>query len=159
MILQSFRDQDINLEDPIDPISVATAIGVIPQLIDKVEISPTVHFFDPRTNKCTIRWNLFVLGTNRMYLGDTSHNNIADAVAAIRSGTTVDNDNNIKNMTVSPLKIAKFVSQILLKHEDGYIKWDDGMSPTYPVPPLGTNSINSMFSPGTSMYRLGLQSP
>ena len=159
MILQSFKDQGESLEDAVDPIAVSAAIGVIPQLIDKVEISPTVHYFDPRTNKCVIRWNLFVLGTNRMFLGETSHNNIGDAVADIRSGTSVDNDNNIKNMSVSPLKIAKFVSTVLLKHEDGYIQWDNGLKPAYPVPPLGTNSINSMFSPGTSMYRLGLQSP
>lgn len=162
LILQSFQDQDNDLYEPVDAINVATAISQIPQLIDKVEISPTVHAYDPRTGKCTVRWNLFVLGVNRMYLGDTKHTNISDAVMAIRSGQGLNGEIDtagIESMYITPIKVANFISRILCKHEEGYIDWDDSTLPTYPMPPLGTSSINAVYSPGTSMYRLGLQNP
>lgn len=162
LILQSFQDQENDLYQPVDAIDVATAISQIPQLIDKTEISPTVHSYDPRTGKAIIRWNLFVLGINRMYLGDTKHESINDACMAIRSGQNLNGiakANNIDSLYITPIKVANFVSRILKKHEEGYIDWDNSSLPTYPMPPLGTSSINSVYSPGTSMYRLGLQNP
>jgi hypothetical protein len=157
-ILASFHEQGDPLEENVDAFKIAVALAAIPHLIDKVEICPAIEDYDPRTGRCVLRWNLFILGTQRMYLGETIHDRIQDVVSAVRLGNVPPYKEGIVASHVTPIKVADFTARVLGGHERGYIDWDARDLPTYPMLPLGMSSITSAYSPGSSMYRLGYAS-
>lgn len=89
----------------------------IPELAHKVEVVPYVKEVMPATGQVTIGWNLFVLGVNRMELGDSTHANMADLQRAIYGPAPHSLSTNMK----SPADIIEFVVKVMKNSQDGMV--------------------------------------
>jgi len=98
---------------------------VISVLSNKVEIVPHAKELDTALSRAVLSWNLFVLGSHRMYLGDTYHNNLHDLARQIRSGSIRIPEGLGTFATArrqsSPRRIITFITRVLSNHEAGYI--------------------------------------
>ena len=89
----------------------------IPQLASKVEVQPNVMNIDPQTGVVQLGWNLFVLGTERLTLGESSHTNLNEVQSAIAgplNGTQ-------KMSSTTPKRIINFIIEVLGNSKDGDI--------------------------------------
>jgi hypothetical protein len=106
----------------------------IPELLNKIEIVPFVKEINPATGQTVMGWNLYVLGTNRMYLGDTSHNNMSEFQRAIAGPTP----NSVANDSKNPKEIVDFVLKVLAASKSGQIR----PQPQMPLQPSPRAIIN-----------------
>jgi hypothetical protein len=90
----------------------------IPELAHKVEVIPFVKEVLPATGQVTIGWNLFVLGVNRMELGDSTHANMGDLQRAIYGPAPQSLARNMK----SPKDIVQFIVKVMKSSQDGMIQ-------------------------------------
>lgn len=96
----------------------------IPLLASKIEVIPNVEQIDVTIDKATLTWNLFVLGNQRMYLGQTFHNGLANLARQIRSGFigSIEPGNDVTaRHTTTPKKVIIFISRVLSGSESGYV--------------------------------------
>jgi hypothetical protein len=107
----------------------------LPMLSSKIEVVPYAADLDPSLGKAVLGWNLFVLGTHRMFLGETYHNNLNDLARQIRSGIiTSSGGYGTARQQTTPRKIIIFITRVLSNHEKGYVD----LNPiTKPVKPIG----------------------
>ena len=94
----------------------------IPILMDKVEIVPFAEDIDALSGKAQLGWNLFVLGSHRMFLGNTQHNDLQDLARQIRSGiisVPMEGIASARRQT-TPRRVVTFVTRVLGNHEAGY---------------------------------------
>ncbi len=94
---------------------------VLPFLANKVEVRPYAEEIDTSIGKAVLGWNLFVLGNNRMYLGDTHHNDLATLARQIKEGFILPGHISSARRQTTPKKIITFVTRVLGDHEAGYI--------------------------------------
>lgn len=90
----------------------------IPELNNKVEITPFVREMNPVTGQVKIGWNLFVLGTQRMDLGESTHNSMADLQRSVFGPT----QNNVHLAAKTPQEIIEFIVKVLSASKDGTIQ-------------------------------------
>lgn len=64
--------KDVSLGSVIYPPSVKD----IEDICNKIEVIPSMNEMDPSSGCFTVDWNLFIYGTQRLYLGTTSHESI-----------------------------------------------------------------------------------
>ena len=60
------------------PPHIKDIAAAIPVTAGKVEIIPSPDNIDPASGVAKLRWDLFVLGTNRMCLGQTTHTSLSE---------------------------------------------------------------------------------
>jgi hypothetical protein len=96
---------------------------VIPVLSNKIEIVPYAEEVNTAMSRAILGWNLFVLGNQRMYLGETHHNSLPDLARQIRSGVvrTPESGFNTARRQTTPRRIITFVTRVLEHHESGYV--------------------------------------
>lgn len=96
---------------------------VIPVLNNKVEVQPFAEEIDSITGKARIGWNMFVLGNQRMYLGETFHNNLKDLARQINSGLILPPTGGSASARkqTTPRRIVTFVTRVLGDHNAGYV--------------------------------------
>ena len=82
-----------NFDLKVYPPSIQDLCESVPELSGKVELEPHAKEIDPTTGFAKIGWNLFVLGNQRMYLGETEHNELQDLARQLESKTFVVNEN------------------------------------------------------------------
>lgn len=90
----------------------------VPELADKLEIVPYVRETSPTTGQVTMGWNLFVLGTNRMSLGESSHMNMNEFQNAINGPMVSSTSSGQK----TPAEIIDFVISTLGTSKHGMIR-------------------------------------
>jgi len=100
---------------------------VIPVLASKLEVIPHAEDIDTTMSRAVLGWNLFALGNNRMYLGETYHNNLRDLARQIKSGSISGPGVNVIPGSVStarnqttPKNVIMFVTRVLGDHKAGY---------------------------------------
>ena len=89
----------------------------IPQLAGKIEIQPYVEDIDPNTGVVKLGWNLFVLGVNRIFIGESTHTNLNE----VRSGVAGPLQNARQGIATTPKKITEFIIKILGSSKNGDI--------------------------------------
>lgn len=96
---------------------------VIPVLSNKIEIVPFAEEIDTSMGRAVLGWNLFVLGNQRMYLGETHHNSLHDLARQIRSGIVrvPEAGYHTARRQTTPRRIITFVTRVLSNHEGGYV--------------------------------------
>lgn len=106
-------------------------IAFQPDTFKKVELVAFPEETDPTSNAVTVGWNLFVLGTNRLYLGSTTHNSIAD----LQGGGL--NEGAEQNLEKTAGEVVDFIVRILETNQHGFRRhsMDSGSS----QPGLPTN--------------------
>jgi len=120
---------------------------VIPVLSNKLEIVPFAEDIDPGTGKARLGWNLFVLGNQRMYLGETFHNNLRDLARQIHGGLIMPPNDSAPSALkqTTPRRIVTFVTRVLGDHNAGYVD----LSPS-PIPPQPPGTYGSHQAAGMS---------
>lgn len=108
-------------ELPINPIKTQDIVEAHPALDTKLEIVPYVVSIDPTTNRATIGWNLFVLGNQRMFLGETIHGDLRALAAQIRMGPITEGSMMGTRRCTTPLRIITFIDRCLSSSEYGYV--------------------------------------
>jgi hypothetical protein len=105
-------------ETPIDSLvypPILQDIGEsIPDIASRIELSPFVEELDPRTGMVKVGWNLFVMGTERKFLGYTVHEDLNDINSPYDSPEAL----RTSLRYATPNEIIKFVIDTISKYED-----------------------------------------
>lgn len=127
LLIKYFIDKgyDRTFDRQIYPAEVQDLPYVIPPLANKIEVVPHAKEIDSSQSKAVLGWNLFVLGSHRMYLGETHHNNLRDLSLQIRSGNIrvpegIGTFATARKQT-TPRRVIHFITRVLGNHESGYI--------------------------------------
>jgi len=75
-LTESFETQKIDLDAPLYPPVVKDLPARVPIIARHIEIKPHVVDLNPESSFVKIGWNLFVLGTERMFLGTSIHESV-----------------------------------------------------------------------------------
>lgn len=96
---------------------------VIPVLSSKVEVIPHMENLDNIQGKATLGWNLFVLGNQRMYLGETYHNDLPTLARQIKAKNFLIPEGTNPNATrlTTPRRVVHFIMRALQDHKSGYV--------------------------------------
>lgn len=129
------------------PAIIQDLTMVIPQMATKVEIVPFAEEVDTYQGKAVLGWNLFVLGNQRMYLGQTFHNDLRGLAAQLQTGFIMIPESGASNARKqsTPRRIVTFITRILESHESGYVDLSTSMNPRKVGEPYATkNSMMGM---------------
>lgn len=91
---------------------------VIPELRNKVEITPFSERIDPTSGLVEIGWNLFVLGTNRSFVGYSYHNSAQDLN---REHAAIAGNNLPHKPKKRVVDIIEFIVETLGREKDGLL--------------------------------------
>jgi hypothetical protein len=141
LLIRFFKDKGFSepFDNPVYPPIMFDVPFRIPELITSVEIVPYVDRMDPITNVVTIGWNLFVLGTNRMDLGTSTHPNLMEFR---RSLMGFHNPNLPSEMKKTPRDIIDFIMSIVSRNKGSILEMPPGVripAMAHFLPPLGLN--------------------
>lgn len=100
------------------PPMLQDLIAQVPQLMNKVEIVPYPMELDPMTGVVQLGWNMFVLGNNRMFLGESTHANLNEVRTSI-AGPMGAGRRTAQDAT--PKRIVKFITKVLGSSKSGDI--------------------------------------
>ena len=97
------------------PALLQDLILQIPQLTTKIEIVPFAEEVDTFQGKAILGWNIFVLGNQRMYLGQTFHNDLRGLARQLQTGMIIPERINVDiNKEVSVKLYVLFLSASIL---------------------------------------------
>ena len=137
LLIRYFIDKGYsnNFDSRLYPSVVQDIPLVIAALANKIEIVPTATDIDPSGGKAVLSWNLFVLGNNRMFLGNTYHNNLQDLARQIRSGSIMMPARGMATARkqTTPRQVIAFVTRVLGDHEAGYVDLNPSSRPPRPT--------------------------
>lgn len=114
----------------------------LPELASKIEVSPYVKEVHPATGQTTLGWHLYVLGTQRMELGDTTHANMAELMRASYGPTPQSISTNMQ----TPQEIIDFIVKVLKNDKMGMVK----SAPQSPLPEPARQANRPKMGPSAS---------
>lgn len=135
LLVKYFYDKGFSnsLDRQMYPATIQDLPVVIPALSSKIEIVPYAKDIDSSQGKAVLAWNLFVLGSSRMFLGETYHNSLHDLARQIRSGNIQVpegiNSYSTARKQSTPRRIIHFITRVLGDHESGYIDLNPSNAP------------------------------
>lgn len=100
----------------------------VKNLYNKVEIVPYVDETNLSTGVVRLGWNLYVMGTNRLSLGQTNHTNVADIQRSVLGEQRTDMP---VEFATTPHEVIDFILKVLDQNHTGYIE----MPPDFRIPP------------------------
>lgn len=89
----------------------------VPELSNKVEIVPYAVEIDPHSKHVRLGWNLFVLGNQRMFLGESDHTSMNDLRRAAETSNVELHGGSRKEAT--PKRVIHFITKVLSNKEHG----------------------------------------
>jgi hypothetical protein len=149
LLIKYFVDKGFteSFDRHVYPAILQDLIMNIPQLSTKVEVVPFAEEVDSYQGKAVLGWNLFVLGTQRMYLGQTYHNDLRGLARQIQTGFIMIPEGAISNARrqSTPRRIVTFVTRVLESHNAGYVDLTMSLNPRKIGEPYAAkNSLMSM---------------
>ena len=125
MLIKYFLDKGFteSFDRHLYPAVVQDITMALPQLSTKIEVVPFAEEVDSYQGKAVLGWNLFVLGTNRMYLGQTYHNDLRSLARQIQTGFIMIPEGAISNARrqTTPRRVISFITRVLESHNAGYV--------------------------------------
>ena len=134
-LYQFFENRNLDLDAIIYPPLIRDINKEVEVVGNKIEIIPHVVDIDPTTNYVRIGWNLFVLGTNRMYLGDTVHRSLSQLDQQVEDPLFSGSAEPLR----TPRQIVEFIVSVMFKHKLGR----PGVIPTYEKPSIDISKLPS----------------
>lgn len=142
----------------IQDLSVACPI-----LSTKVEVVPHCVEIDPIGQRAVLGWNLFVLGTQRMYLGETHHRDLAELARQIQSGMITSTQggmvmptegipHGVARRQVTPRQVIIFLTRVLGRHDSGYVDLTPPKQSSVASMAYGSGASRSGMSGGMASY-------
>jgi hypothetical protein len=77
---------------------------------------------------------MFVLGNQRIYLGETGHDNLSELARQIRTGQISPETITSARRCTTPRRIITFIERVLSDHDAGYVDLTPRMRPTSRTP-------------------------
>lgn len=123
MLIKYFCDRGFNesFDKSVNPVLIQDLPFANAGLDTKIEIQPHAIEIDPTTSKATLGWNMFVLGNQRIYLGETYHQNLLDLARQIRTGQIQPEAIIGTRRCTTPRRIISFVERVLNNSDSGYV--------------------------------------
>lgn len=109
-----FENKNIDEKSMIYPPSIQD-INSINEIANKVEVIPFMEELDPTSGNIKVGWNLFVLGTNRKFLGYSVHDSFND----IKESEIKSMDNVLSYATGEEIK--NFIVETLQKYNEDQV--------------------------------------
>jgi len=131
----------------IYPPVVQDMAYAIPEMIDKIEVVPHARNIDPLSDNAILGWNLFILGSQRIYLGETYHAGLKQLALQLQRGSVIAEDHSATHQT-TPKRIVTFVTRIFESHTGGYINLSPRIMPLNMRRPQvgGANMAHTFFT-------------
>ncbi len=104
---------------------------VIPEMADKLEVAPHARLIDPINDMAELGWNLFVLGNQRMYLGETYHLGLKQLATQLQQRSVLTEDRSSTRQT-TPRRIINFIERVMLTHRGGFLNLAPRTAPMVP---------------------------
>ena len=138
-----------NFGGPLYPPSCFDLPIKVPQLFSRVEIIPSVEETDTTLGTVKLSWSLFVLGTNRIHLGYTTHTGESDVVRAVMGAPDWQLP---AEFTTSPKDVIKFILKVLSNSKKGFVDLPDHFQipPGALTDPLMSKARNPRVGPSSS---------
>ena len=135
---------EYNFDDPIYPPDVLDLEAAIPDILNKIEVSMFVEEADPTMGFVKVGWNLFVLGTQRMFLGYTFHTDLNQ----IKPGA--GRSNLPTELIATPRGVVKFIVDTLTNNRKLELLPVEGLplTPYNPTIPSNRPKIGPTLSGG-----------
>lgn len=112
-----------NYDRKVFPPLLQGISNLIPEFNGKIELVPSVAEIDPTNGFARLRWNLFVLGNQRMFLGETEHTQLHDLAKQLDSPSgIVAEDNQVFRRGRSARDIVNWVVKVLGRCEGGILR-------------------------------------
>lgn len=105
----------------VNPVAIQDLPLSVVGLETKIEIAPHAVDIDPRTSRAVLGWNLFALGNQRMFLGETHHDNLLDLANQIKSNSIQPGAVRMTRLCTTPKRIIAFLERTLGSHDQGYV--------------------------------------
>lgn len=104
------------------PPALQDITGVIPELGAKLEVIPHALDVNPILGTAKVGWNMFVLGNQRIFLGESYHDNLTELARQLAAGAIqpVGDVSKARKQT-TPRRIISFVTRVLERHDGGYV--------------------------------------
>jgi hypothetical protein len=133
LLIKYFMDKGFteSFDRQMYPALIQDLPNVIPVLSPKLEIVPHANEIDTSQGRAVLGWNLFVLGNQRMYLGETYHNSLHDLARQIRTGVirVPESGFHTARRQTTPRRVISFITRVLGTHEAGYVDLNPGTRP------------------------------
>lgn len=110
-----------SFDKAVNPVTLQDMPFVNLELQNKIEIEPHAVEVDPTTSRATLGWNLFVLGNQRMYLGETYHANLLDLARQIKTGFILPEATLTTKRCTTPRRIINFIERVLSNSQGGMV--------------------------------------
>lgn len=111
--------EESNWDKPLSPQTLSDLPQAVPELHQKVEVIPYVMKLDPLTGLTEVGWNLFVLGSKRMYLGRTKHKSLGELTNLAGPSEA---DNAIEKAS-SARRVIQYIVDMLKASEEGRLEF------------------------------------
>lgn len=141
-----------NFDRPANPTMIQDLTLTIPYLETKLDIEPHALEIDPTTGKAILGWNLFVLGNQRLFLGETMHANLSELARQIKNNQIIIEDLSACRRCTTPRRIINFIERTLSKSLGGYVDLTDTGQQFSAIPKnlrlvgTATSQIGSMYT-------------
>jgi len=138
-----------NFDAPLYPPSAYDIPVRVPELFNKCEVVPIVEETDTTMGTIKLTWNMFILGTQRINLGSTTHASQSDIVQAI---VGEPNSQLPTDFATTPIRVIDFILKILDNSKTGYIELPDNFQipPGALTAPLIGTAKSSRLNPSSS---------
>lgn len=142
LMIKYFMDKGFNNFDKLlYPPMVQDISHMIPELSDKIEVIPHAININPFDDKAQLGWNLFALGIQRQYLGETYHTGLKSLAMQLQTGMVLSED-MVATRQATPRRIINFVTRILDTHTNGYIDLTPRTRPAFSSTGFGSQAMN-----------------
>lgn len=133
------------LDQLIYPPVIQDMQFAIPEMSDKLEVVPYVQNVDPLGDTAKLGWNIFVLGNQRCFVGESFHIGLKRLALQLQHGQILSEDQSATHQT-TPRRIIKFISRVLQSHTEGYINLTPRIVPLpYQQPKASGLSMSQQF--------------
>lgn len=133
-----------NFDRRIYPPMLQDLTDCVPELGGKLEIVPHAIDVDPQTGFARLGWNLFVLGSQRMYLGETEHDNLQELARGIDTGIITATDGISRNQRTAR-EVIGYIVRVLSKSKAGIIRTSADSQPLPQIKPMGNTASNNLY--------------
>jgi hypothetical protein len=117
------------------PSQIADISNGVPEFGDRLEVCAYNERYDPFTSVLKAGWNLYVNGSNRMFLGHTVHNRVPDLVSG-----TIPEHADLAEPEHTVKEICSFIMKVLTRSEDGFDRLPPNTRMSMPNP-MGMRSM------------------
>jgi len=123
MLIKYFMDRGFaeSFDKSVNPVTIQDLPIANAGLDTKIEIEPYAQEIDPTTSRATLGWNMFVLGNQRIFLGETHHANLLDLARQIKAGQIIPETILGTRRCTTPRRIITFIERVLRDRTGGYV--------------------------------------